>query len=124
MIMTRHTEQRASIRHAIETAARPLSVQEVLEAARHSVPGLGQATVYRALKQGLQEGWLLQIDVPGEPARYERAGQHHHHHFHCRCCGRMFEVPGCRLTQPVPLPPGFRVEGHEMLLHGRCGECR
>ncbi|MGD8818379.1 MAG: transcriptional repressor [Acidobacteriota bacterium] len=122
--MARHTEQRTSIRAAIESAARPLSVQEVLEAARRTVPTLGQATVYRALKQGLREGWLVQIDVPGGPARYEASGKHHHHHFHCRRCGRMFEVPGCRLKQPVRLPDGFRVEGHEMLLHGRCRECR
>ena len=39
-------------------------------------------------------------------------------------CGRMFEVPGCRVAEPAALPRGFRVEGHEMLLHGRCGECR
>jgi len=119
----RNTEQKAAIRDAIEAAQRPLSVSELLAAARRTVATLGQATVYRVLKQGLAEGWLEQIDLPGEPARYESAGKHHHHHFHCRACGRMFEVPGCRLAATGPLPRGFRVEGHEMLLHGTCRDC-
>jgi len=121
--MSRQTLQRSSIRRAIERAARPLSVAEVLAAARHTVPSLGQATVYRELKRALEDGWLQQIDVPGEPARYERAGKTHHHHFHCRRCGRMFEVPECRIDERLALPRGFHVEGHEMVLHGTCGEC-
>ena len=121
--MTRNTEQRAAIRAVIELAQRPLSVPEVLEAARSTVSSLGQATVYRVIKKGLADGWIEQIDLPGEPARYERAGKHHHHHFHCRACGRMFEVPGCRVAAPDSVPAGFRVEGHDMLLHGTCRDC-
>jgi Fur family ferric uptake transcriptional regulator len=119
----RNTEQKAAIRQAIEAAQRPLSIPELLGKARRSVATLGQATVYRVVKAGLADGWLEQIDRPGEPARYESAGKHHHHHFHCRSCGRMFEVPGCRLAAIEPLPQGFQVEGHEMLLHGTCRDC-
>lgn len=122
--MSRNTEQKASIRSSIDAAARPLSVEEVLHAARRAVPTLGVATVYRTLKNGLEEGWLEQIDLPGQPSRYESSGKHHHHHFHCKHCGRVFEVPGCRLQPSTTLPPGFQVDGHQMILQGRCRDCK
>jgi hypothetical protein len=48
--MERSTRQRSAIRSAIDAAGRPLSPQEVLDAAQAEVPGLSQATVYRNLK--------------------------------------------------------------------------
>ena len=49
--MERSTRQRTAIRAAIDAAGRPLSPQEVLEAAQAEVPALGLATIYRNLKQ-------------------------------------------------------------------------
>ena len=54
--MERNTRQRSAIRDAIAQAQRPLLPQEVLEAARTEVPGLGIATVYRNLKALVEEG--------------------------------------------------------------------
>ena len=54
--MERNTRQRSAIRDSIARADRPLLPQEVLEAARQDVPGLGIATVYRNLKALVEEG--------------------------------------------------------------------
>lgn len=122
--LTRETRQRQAIRRAFDEAERPLGPQEVLDAAQAMVPGLGLATVYRTIKSLLDEGWLVSVDVPGRPPHYERAGKEHHHHFHCRECGKVFEVEGCPGNLKSLAPPGFKVEGHELTLYGVCPGCR
>jgi Fur family transcriptional regulator, ferric uptake regulator len=122
--MIRRTKQRAAIREALESSGRPMSPEEVLEAAQQHVIGLGIATVYRNLRTLVEEGWLVVVDLPGQPGRYELAGKEHHHHFYCRACGRVFELDGCvgRLGELVP--PGFRMMGHDLLLYGICKSCQ
>jgi Fur family ferric uptake transcriptional regulator len=119
----RVTQQRRAIRAAIEDANRPLSPREVLESARRGSPGLGIATVYRTLKTWVEEGGLTQVDLPGEPPRYEATGKQHHHHFHCRLCDRVYELQGCPEGLRSLTPPGFSLESHEVVLYGRCAEC-
>lgn len=119
----RDTQQRRAIRSAIEDANRPLSPREVLESARRGSPGLGIATVYRTLKSWVEEGGLTQVDLPGEPPRYEATGKQHHHHFHCRSCDRVYELQGCPDGLRGLTPPGFSLESHEVVLYGRCAEC-
>jgi Fur family ferric uptake transcriptional regulator len=121
--MPRQTRQRAAIRAALETAGRPLSPGEVLAVTRGAVPGMGVATVYRAIRALLDGGVLVPVELPGAPARYEPSGGAHHHHFRCRACDRVYEVPGCARGIAALAPPGFAVDGHGLVLYGRCGDC-
>lgn len=121
--MERDTQQRRAIRTAIEQAGRPLSPREVLDASKTLSPGLGIATVYRTLKSWLESGWLQQVDLPGEPPRYELHGKQHHHHFHCRQCDRVYELEGCPEGLRTLTPVGFSLEAHELVLYGRCASC-
>lgn len=119
----RKTQQRDAIREVLAEADRPLSPQEVLKSAKRRSPGLGIATVYRALKSLSDEGFLVPVDLPGEASRFELAGKKHHHHFHCRDCGRAFDLEGCVPTVQRLAPKGFRVEDHEVVLYGLCAAC-
>ena len=119
--MERDTRQRRAIRDSLEAAGRPLGVQEILDAASERAPGLTLATVYRTLRALTDGGRLQPVSLPGEPARYEIAGKAHHHHFHCRACGRVFEVDCGPAEHKVP--PGFRLERHEVVLYGQCDTC-
>jgi Fur family transcriptional regulator, ferric uptake regulator len=119
----RKTQQRDAIRQVLAAADRPMSPQEVLQSARRRSPGLGIATVYRALKSLSDEGFLVAVDLPGEASRFELAGKKHHHHFHCRDCGRAFDLEGCVPTVQRLAPKGFRVEDHEVVLYGLCAAC-
>lgn len=121
--MERNTRQRGAIRSALESADRPLSPQEVLTRARQDVDSLGIATVYRSLSAFEKEGLVIPVHLPGDPTRYELAGKGHHHHFRCRKCGRVFEVEGCPGNLHQLTPAGFKLESHEVLLFGLCGEC-
>jgi Fur family ferric uptake transcriptional regulator len=100
-----------------------MSPNEILAAAQTMSPGVGQATVYRTIKAFLAQGWIESIELPGEPPRYEVAGKHHHHHFHCQTCDGVFEIAGCALKLEKGLPPGFKLENHEVVLYGTCDRC-
>ncbi len=121
--MIRDTSQRRAIRKVLMDAGRPLTPQEVLDVGQADVPGLGIATVYRALKGLREDGWLIPVDLPGEPTRFEVAGKKHHHHFSCRGCGRVFELQGCPADLKRLLPRGFSMDDHEVVLYGSCKEC-
>lgn len=119
----RDTKQRRAIRSAIFDAERPLSPAEIHEAAATLVEGIGQATVYRAIKDMLEAGEIDEVTLPGEPSRYERAGLDHHHHFHCTTCDRMYDVEGCPGSLSTLLPSGFTLSSHDITLYGTCADC-
>lgn len=121
--MERRTRQRDAIRRVFEEAGRPLGPTEVLDAGRAHVRGLGIATVYRTIASLVEAQWLTPVELPGEPPRYEVAGQAHHHHFRCRACTRVFEIHGCPGSLEQLMPAGFRLERHEVVLYGVCESC-
>lgn len=120
----RSTRQREAIRDVLTEADRPLSPREILDRGRKTITNMSLATVYRSLKAFVDEGFLTEVALPGEAARYELAGKGHHHHFHCRDCGRAFDIHGCPGASVDTLAPaGFEVDGHEITLFGRCPAC-
>lgn len=120
----RNTRQRRAIREVFEESKRPLSPEEVCRMAQGKVEGLGIATVYRTIRTLMDEEWLVPVELPGEAARYEVSGKEHHHHFHCRVCGKVFEIFGCLGGYTNLVPDGFQLESHEVILYGTCNDCR
>ena len=120
----RNTRQRDAIKHVLVEARRPLSTQEILEAANEQVNGVGIATVYRNLKTLLKAGDISVVSIPGDSPRYEVSGHAHHHHFHCTMCDRVFDVHHCPGELQDMAPPGFRVVHHELTLYGECVDCQ
>jgi Fur family ferric uptake transcriptional regulator len=64
------------------------------------------------------------VDLPGEVTRFELSGKGHHHHFQCSACGRVFETKPCLGNLRRLVPRRFQLTGHELVLYGRCAECR
>lgn len=121
--MKRITAQRRAIESVITKNDRPLTIEEILNYGRETVPSLNIATVYRTLKILLHNGWLEKISHPQVGTFYERSGKDHHHHFYCRKCNRAYELPGCALNADKAAPEGFMVEDHEVFLIGKCPTC-
>ncbi len=120
---SRKTKQRDALQAILERSERPLSVDELLEAASKRVEGLGVATVYRAVSALLEAGWIEAVELPGEPTRYERSDKGHHHHFQCERCDRVFDIAGCLGNLRRLAPPKFRVKQHSVTLYGVCAGC-
>lgn len=121
--MGRDTQQRQAICNALVNSGRPLSVSELFQLAKSEVAGLGIATVYRNLKVLQLEERIVQVDLPGQPPRWELAPERHHHHFLCRTCNKLFEIHDCPKDLPRLLPEGYTLEDHDILLRGRCDAC-
>jgi Fur family ferric uptake transcriptional regulator len=119
----RNTQQRREIREVFEQNDRPLAADEVLQLGQERIAGLGIATVYRTVKGLIDEGWLIPVEVPGQPPRYEARGKAHHHHFHCLKCQRLFELNGCLEHLEKSIPSTFRVIDHVVLIYGYCAGC-
>jgi Fur family transcriptional regulator, ferric uptake regulator len=121
--LRRNTQQRRQIREVFECNDRPLAADEVLALAQEKISGLGMATVYRTIKALIDEGWLIAVEVPGQPPRYEVRGKAHHHHFHCLKCRRLFELNGCLEQLGKMIPSDFRALDHVVLIYGFCAAC-
>ena len=91
------------------------------------LPGVGRATVYRALEQLEGIGLIQRVDVGGDAAGYERVDPSgHHHHIVCEHCGRVvpFEDEGLeRAIVALAERPDFNVSSHDVTLRGECENC-
>ncbi len=128
--MERQTRQREAVLTALSESRRSLTPPEICELARRTVPRLNLSTVYRQLKLLLEHDEAVRVDLPGQPTRYEALcdadhgdGKHHHHHFHCSGCERVFPIHACPGPMDELAPAGFRVDRHDLTLHGRCADC-
>lgn len=121
--MNRNTRQRRALRDVFDENDRPLSPSELLTLANAKAQGLGIATVYRTIKSLQEDGIIAQVDLPGEPPRYEASGKIPHHHFQCKTCNKVFDVPGQLQSAQELAPLGFSVSGHLLMLYGSCSGC-
>ena len=119
----RLTRQRRILLDLIDESGRHLDVERLYELALQRDPKLNRVTVYRTIKRLLDDGTIVQVELPGEAPRYEVAGKGHHHHFRCSGCKKVYDLQGCPGAFKQILPKGFSLEGHEVYLFGRCTEC-
>jgi Fur family ferric uptake transcriptional regulator len=118
------TQQKLTLTGVIMHAERPLTPAEICKAGKEAIPALGIATVYRVLKQLLEEGRVRMVEVPGASPHYESTARQHHHFFFCQRCRRLYNLLGCVHGISELAPQGFAVDGHEIVLSGRCANCR
>ena len=93
------------------------------------LPGVGRATIYRALEQLEDLGLIQRVDVKGDAAGFERVDPsgHHHHHIVCEQCGRVVAFEDENLEQAIlklAERPDFNVSSHDVTLRGECATCR
>jgi len=123
--MIRKTEQGKVVADVIEKAGRPLTPLEVHQLASQQIPRLGIATTYRHLRKLTEDQQVVGVDYPGQPPRYEWADGKDKVHFACRSCDKLFALEDT--TEDIPpaeAPEGFKVQGFEIMLYGKCPDCR
>ena len=118
----RRTRHFIAIEQLLQQTPGALSAEEVHEALKAT--GVGLATVYRALNRGVEAELFRPVPLADGPTRYEPADRPHHHHFACTSCDRVFDVEGCPGRFERMLPKGYELESHDLVLRGRCAECR
>lgn len=105
------------------------SAQEIFDQLRDDGRRVGIASVYRVLDLLVGLGLVQRLDLGGGTSRYEPAlpGGEHHHHLVCVDCGEVspFEDPDLeQALEGTAARSDYTVVGHDVVLRGRCPECR
>jgi Fur family ferric uptake transcriptional regulator len=106
-----------------------LSAQEIHERLREAGSRVGIASVYRTLEGLDRTGLVQRIDLGDGVSRFEPllAGGDHHHHFVCDDCGKVepFEDDALEAALArIAGGKGYALHGHDVVLHGDCGDCQ
>ncbi|MEX0326101.1 MAG: Fur family transcriptional regulator [Puniceicoccaceae bacterium] len=122
--MIRRTRQRLAIEEVFQKENRPLTPPEIHKGAKRILPQIGLRTVYRQLKDMSEEGFIVGVDYPGQPLRYEWVSKGHHAHFICRRCDRVYDLQVEVPDVEIEAPGGFQLTGQETIFYGICPECQ
>ncbi len=123
MKMIRNTRQREAILGVITVAGRPLTVPEIYALGREKSARLGLRTVYRNIRQMVEEERLVGLDYPGQPTRYELVDGRYRNHFICSLCQKMFDFTENAPEVVFTPPAGFKITGQEVIFYGVCPDC-
>jgi Fur family ferric uptake transcriptional regulator len=106
-----------------------LTAQEIYDVLRAEGRRVGTASVYRALEQLTNDGFVQRIDIGAGISRFEpihAGGEHHHHHLVCDDCGKVEAFADDELERAlrrVEGRTGYSVAGHDVVLRGACNDC-
>ena len=121
------TSPRETIARAIFSTDGHPSADGVTRALRTAGSPVGTATVYRTIDLLISSGLVRARDFGEGVRRFEAmGGDDDHGHFICRRCGAVNEFSTERLQRMLPLmadEAGFRLERHDVALHGVCRDC-
>lgn len=124
----RITPQRDLIAGVLEMAPRPLSASGLYEAVARLDPGIGRATVFRAVSALERAGIVEQLSLPGERSGYLLcATVGHHHHLVCQRCGMVSDLPEETVGPffaTIESDHGFSVDHASFSVYGTCAACR
>lgn len=102
------------------------TVDEIATGVRTDLDSVSTQAVYDVLAACTAAGLLRRIDLPGQPARFERRVGDNHHHVVCRQCGRTEDID-CAVGHKPCLTPagthGFTVDEAEVVYWGTCPDC-
>jgi Fur family ferric uptake transcriptional regulator len=105
-----------------------LSVIEIEDLLRAAGTPTARASVYRVLDLLVEHALVERVVVGEGQARFEpiQPSGDHHHHLVCDQCGKLIAFNDTGLEQAIDTLSdrlGVRVESHEVLLRGDCGDC-
>ena len=112
----------------VRSTDRHPTAQEIYEAVRHVRPRIGLATVYRILRQLVQQGYIKEIGPDEQGSRYDGHISRHDHAV-CTLCGALLDVPlevaiPAEVLQAAARSTGIALTSHEVRLYGLCSSCQ
>ena len=124
----RNSRQRDIILDAFLSAAKHITVDELLSIIRTRNPEIGYATVHRNLRLMCESGIADEIKIGREKTRYElKLDQDHHDHLICVKCGNFTEVNDEKievLQDRLARAKEFVPLRHKLEIYGLCKKCK
>jgi Fur family ferric uptake transcriptional regulator len=117
----------AARREVVELLAAEACAVTALEIDRR-LDSVGRASVYRTLDQLERLHLVHRVEIGGDAAGYERVDpSQHHHHLVCEECGRLSPFADAsleRAIEAVTRAAEFEISAHDVVLRGRCPDCK
>jgi len=123
----RLTGQRRAVAELVARRDGHFTAADLVTDARRRQPGIGRATIFRALDLFATLGLVERVDLPGGEHAYVACDPVHHHHAICTGCGRSLDVDDVGLTGVLAAiggRSGFRVTAHRLEIFGLCTACQ
>jgi Fe2+ or Zn2+ uptake regulation protein len=123
----RLTEPRRAVAEMIAEREGHFTAADLVDEARRRHPGLGRATIFRALDLFASLSVVERVDLPAGEHAYVACERSHHHHAICTGCGRSLDVDDLGLADvlaTIGQRSGFRVTTHRLEIFGLCAACQ
>lgn len=118
----RVTRPRREIINLLSQKQEGFSAEEVCG----ELPGVGRATVYRAIRILLEAGAICKLVLPNGGPKYSLARGEHHHHTICVKCGTVREFRDSaveRVLRSLGADIPGEIVGHRMEFYINCQDC-
>lgn len=121
----RNTKQKESIFRAVTSVYTHPTAEEIYNMVVVDCPHVSLTTVYRNLNMLVEEGKLRRIAIPNDSDRFD-ATLTPHYHVKCDKCGAFVDVDDydADINGECERLTGYKVNYHDIIFHGECGECR
>jgi len=122
----RLTEPRRVLAGAIAAQQGHFTAADLVDDARRRHPGIGRATIFRALDVFTSLNLVERVDLPDGGHAYVACEPAHHHHAICTTCGRSLDVDDQGLAgvlAEIGQRSGFTVTAHRLEIFGVCAPC-
>lgn len=123
----RMSAQRRLIAEVVSALPGAFTAEELHCAVAERAPGIGLATVYRALGAMQSAGSVSPVGERSGSALLAVCDRHdHHHHLVCTACRSVIGVD-CPLSEAAlasAAAAGHVITSHEITLYGLCASCR
>lgn len=122
----RSTPQRQAVWEVLTGSGDHPTATEVLDRVRQRLPGVGAATVYRALARLVDTGAATELRLGEHTLRYD-ANTRRHDHLVCDRCGQTRDVDAAvpeALSETVAERTGYLVTRYDLQFRGVCPDCR
>ena len=123
----RLTDPRRAVAEMIAERDGHFTAADLVDEARLRHPGLGRATIFRALDVFTSLRLVERVDLPAGDHAYVACEAAHHHHAICTSCGRSLDVEDLGLSDvlgEIGRRSGFRVTAHRLEIFGLCMDCQ
>jgi len=122
------SSQREDILRIFYNSGKHLTAEELYDICRESIPNIGIATIYRAIKLFSSIGICKEIVIDDGITRYEINDDNaHHDHLICTRCGIFIEIVSPeieKIQKKISDSYGFELVNHRLNLYGICSKCR
>ena len=114
----RITKARTEVVEALLRIHSPITVQALAESV-----SVDEVSVYRTIALLVQEGFVEEIRMHGDTARYALS-HGHHHHVACTSCDTVVHIDcGGEPKLPAQVKGFSKITSHELTFYGLCKKC-